>query len=211
MATSALVYRDGGATAAILSTMTRLAVGFGLSILVGLSIAIALYRFKNLSKRISPVLFGLQALPSVCWIPFAVILFGTGELSILFIMVMGSVFAVALSIEGAISSVEPLYIKAARTMGLGGADLFKKVILPASLPNILQGLKQGWALGWRSLIAGEMIASDRGLGHILTLGKDANSLSQIMAVVVIILILGTMVNMIFVDLENNLKLKRGLN
>lgn len=211
MATSALVYRDGSSTVAILSTMTRLALGFTLSILAGLLIAVVLYRFKKLNRRISPVLFGLQALPSVCWIPLAIILFGTGEISILFIMIMGSVFAVAISIEGAISNVEPLYLKAASTMGLRGGDLFKKVVVPASLPNIVQGLKQGWALGWRSLIAGEMIASDKGLGHILTIGKDSNSLSQIMAVVLIILILGTMVNMIFVEFENKLKLKRGLN
>ena len=125
---------------------------------------------------------------------------------------MGSIFAISIATGGAIKNIQPLYVKAARTMGADGRNLFLKVIVPAALPNVVSGLKQGWAFAWRSLIAGEMIASTTGLGHTLMVGRDLQDIGQVVAVMLIIIALGLLLDkLIFARIEKNIRLKWGLN
>lgn len=197
---------------AIVASLKRLIIGYGFSILAGLAIGFLLYRFKLLEEALSPVILGLQALPSVCWIPFAMLWFGIGESAIIFVTAMGSLFAIAIATEGAIKNIHPLYIKAAKTMGASGNNLFLKVIIPAALPNIVSGLKQGWAFAWRSLIAGEMIASTTGLGHTLMVGRDLQDIGRVVAVMFVIIAIGLLLDkLIFAKIERQIRTRWGLN
>lgn len=196
---------------ALLSTLKRLAIGYILSIICGVILGIAIIKYKYIDKNIKPLILGLQTLPSVCWVPFAILWYGLSENSILFVIVMGSTFSITLAIESAIRNIEPIYVKAARTMGSRGISLYKEVILPAALPMIVSGLKQGFSFAFRALIAGEIISSSKGLGHTLMVGRDLGDISQVVAVMIIIIIIGlTIENFVFGKIEQNIRQKWGL-
>jgi NitT/TauT family transport system permease protein len=137
-----------------------------------------------------PLVVGLQALPSICWLPLALLWFGLSEKAILFVVVMGSLLSITIATEGAVRAVPTVYIRAARTMGSRRLRLYTRVILPASLPGIVTGLKLGWTFAWRSLMAGELLYVAGGLGQLLTLGRELGDMSRVMSVMVVIVILG---------------------
>lgn len=202
---------DNTMLVSILTSLRRLLIGFGISMGIGLLLGILLSKYKFLEDTMTPLVLGLQTLPSVCWIPFAMLWFGIGEATIIFVTAMGATFAIAIATESAIKSIQPLYIKAAKTMGASGVSLFMKVIIPASLPNIISGIKQGWAFAWRSLIAGEMIASTTGLGHTLMLGRELQDIGQVVAVMLVIIAIGLLLDKIlFSQLEKKVRTKWGL-
>ncbi len=189
------IVKDGSLFTGIFYSVRRLIVGYAISVITGLFLGFIIYRFKVFGEKLKPLILGLQSLPSICWVPFALLWFGIGEKAIIFIIVLGSTFSIAISISEAIANVSPLYIKAAKTMGIkhngiGSKSLFRKVILPGGLPTILLGLKQGWAFAWRALISGEVIASRTGLGYILMVGRDFQDIGQVAGIMVVIIIIG---------------------
>ncbi|MEG0129654.1 MAG: ABC transporter permease [Clostridium sp.] len=202
---------DGSLFIALISSIQRLALGYSLSIIIGALIGIMIIRFNYLDENLKPILLGLQSLPSICYIPFAILWFGLSESTILFVIIIGSAFSIATSVVSSIKNVSPLYIKAARTMGAKGAALYREVIFPASLPTIITGLKQGWSFAWRALMAGEMLVATKGLGHILMMGRDLSDISQVMAIIIIIIVLGLLFeNLLFTRLEDRVREKWGL-
>ena len=109
-------------------------------------------------------------------------------------------------------NVNPVYIRAAKTMGASSLNIYRNVTIPASLPNVISGMKQGWSFAWRALMAGEMLTATKGLGQVLTIGRDLADMSQVMAVMVVIIVLGLMVDkLIFCRLELNVRQRWGLN
>ncbi|MEF9953048.1 MAG: ABC transporter permease [Clostridium sp.] len=211
---SSLIYliEDGSLLVGVISSVQRLLAGYLLSILVGGLIGVLIIRFKYLEDNLKPILLGLQSLPSICYIPFAILWFGLTESTILFVIIIGSSFSIATSVVASIRNVSPLYIKAAKTMGAKGITLYKEVILPASLPTIISGLKLGWSFAWRALMAGEMLVATKGLGQILMMGRDLSDISQVMAIMIVIIILGLIFeNLLFTKIENRVREKWGLN
>lgn len=197
---------------AILASMKRILVGYLISIFIGTLIGMGIVRYKYLDENMSAVILGLQTLPSICWLPFSILWFGLNESAIIFVIAIGSTFAVAIMIESGIKNVNPLYIRAAKTMGASGFQIYKSIILPASLPQFIMGLKQGWSFAWRALMAGEMLSATKGLGQVLMVGRDLADISQVMAVMVVIIILGIGVDkLIFDRLQDNVRQKWGLD
>lgn len=193
-------------------SLQRLITGFLIALVLGILIGITISKYKFLKTNIRSLILALQTLPNVAWVPISVLWFGLTDASILFTIIIGSVFAMILATEGGISSINPLYLKAAQTMGARGKNLYLRVILPASLPTIVNGMKQAWSFAWRALMAGEMLAGKNGLGYILMDGKKDENLSQIVLVLLIIVMLGVLFeNLIFGKLEKNLREKWGLN
>lgn len=193
-------------------SMQRLITGFFIALILGLILGILISKYEFLKTNVRSLILALQTLPNVAWVPIAVLWFGLSDASILFTIIIGSVFAMILATEGGISSINPLYLKAAQTMGASGRNLYFKVLLPASLPIIVNGMKQAWSFAWRALMAGEMLAGKNGLGYILMTGKKNENLSQIVLVLLIIVILGVVFeNLIFGKIERNLRKKWGLN
>ncbi len=197
---------------AIVTSMRRVVIGYAVSICIGAVLGLLLTRFKYLRENARPFILGMQTLPSICWVPFAILWFGLNESAIIFVVIVGSAFGIAIAVENAIQNVEPIYIRAAKTMGAKGPKLYFKVIFPASLPELISGLKQGWSFAWRALMSGEMMSTTAGLGQVLLVGRDFNDINQVMVVMVLIVVIGTLVDKcVFEQLENHVRNKMGLN
>ena len=193
-------------------SMERIAVGYGVSIIIGAILGALIACSKFLEETLSPLLVSLQSLPSICWLPLAVLWFGLTEKAIIFVVVMGSLLSITISIDSGRKQIPRLYAMAGRNLGASGTAPLSTVLLPASLPVILSGLKQGWAFAWRSLISGEMIFVGLGLGQLLILGRDLNDMSQVLAVMVLIIILGSLIDrLVFRNLERGLQRRWGFS
>jgi len=196
---------------AIAVSMKRIAIGYALSVVIGVALGVGMGSSKFLEQTLGGLLVSLQSLPSICWLPMAVLWFGLSEKAILFVVVMGSVLSVTIAMESGRKQLPKIYAMAGRNLGARGFKLFLFVLFPASLPYLLTGLKQGWAFAWRSLIAGEMIFVSLGLGQLLMMGRDLNDMSQVIAVMILIVTIGYIVDgLIFRTFERRLQYKWGL-
>ena len=196
----------------IISSLQRLIIGFGISLIIGVILGVIIVRYSYLRENVRDLVLGLQTLPSVAWIPFSILWFGLSEATIIFVIAIGSTFAIAIATEDGIKNVNPQFLKAAKTMGIKGQKLYFKVVLPAALPMIVSGMKQGWSFAWRALMAGEMLVGTKGLGYILMVGRDLADISQVVAVMIVIILLGILIEkLVFVKIESNLREKWGLN
>ena len=197
---------------AALVSLKRIALGYGISLAVGLVLGLLIGRIRVLNETLGSLVLGLQALPSVCWLPLAVLWMGLSEQAILFVVVMGALFSITLGVEAGVKNTPPLYLRAASTLGARGLALYTQVILPAALPSILTGLKQGWSFAWRSLMAGELLFFTLSLGNLLQTGRDLNDASQVMAVMIMIIVLGVTIDgLIFSPLERRVRQRWGLD
>jgi NitT/TauT family transport system permease protein len=202
---------EKGYLGGVLVSLRRIALGYGLSILVGMALGILLASSRTLEDTLGTLVVSLQTLPSICWLPLAVLWYGLSEKAILFVVIMGSLLAVTMATKDGIRRVSPLLISAARTMGARGLRLHLHVTLPAAFPSIVDGMKQGWSFAWRSLMAGELLFGTLGLGHHLQMGRELNDMSQVIAVMLLIVALGILVDLvIFAALERRIRERWGL-
>ncbi len=202
---------NGTMLTAVGHSMLRALIGFIIAIILGVILGILILHFPYLCTNLKPMILGIQTLPSICWVPFAILWFGLGESAIIFVVVMGSAFSIALAVESGVKSVPPIYIKAAKTMGVGAVGMYKKVIFPAALPSFISGLKQGWSFAWRALMSGEVMSATVGLGYTLILGRDLADINQVMTVMLVIIALGIIIDKGFFSvIENRILRKRGL-
>lgn len=204
-------FGDGSYSLAIFSSMRRIALGYSLSLLAGIPLGLVLGRVRFVQETIGTLVLGLQALPSICWLPLALLWFGLSESAILFVVVMGAVLSVSLATADGVRNTSPLYLRAARTMGVNRWHLYTGVILPAALPAIISGMKLGWSFAWRSLMAGELLYVSLGLGQLLTMGRELNDMSQVIATMAIIVAIGLIVDrMVFNPVERHVRERWGL-
>ena len=203
--------QSGVLFSAIGKSLGRGIAGFAMAVVIGGIVGVLIHHFPYLNRNLKPVILGMQTLPSICWVPFAILWFGLNNSAILFVVVMGSAFSMALAVDDAIQNVPPLYIKAARAMGASQMDLYRKVILPACVPSFISGLKQGWSFAWRALMSGEVMSSTIGLGQTLIIGRDMADINQVMLVMLVIILVGMVIDKcIFSIIEKHVLMKRGL-
>lgn len=184
---------DGTLWTATIVTVKRLLMGYAIGLLVGIPLGLFTARFKIFQDTVGVLALGMQALPSVCWVPMALVWFGQTEAAMLFIVVMGTLWSVIIATSDGVRTMPPIYLRAARTMGSQGLHTWFKVILPASLPYLVGGMKQGWAFAWRSLMAAEIfvtIMTGFGLGALLQYGRDLQAMDQVVAVMLILIVIG---------------------
>lgn len=192
-------------------SLRRLLIGYGLGLGVGISLGLLMAQLRWLKESVGMLVMGLQTLPSICWLPLAILWLGLNEQAILFVVVMGAVFSIAQATEDGVRNTPPLYVRAARNLGARGWRLYGLVILPAALPSIVTGMKLGWSFAWRSLMAGELLYTLPGLGNLLAMGRELNDMSQVVAVMVVIIALGLLSDrLIFAALERRIRERWGL-
>lgn len=202
---------DGKMSAAALRSLERLGVGYGLSACIGIPLGVVVARVRAVHDLFRPVITGLQALPSICWLPLALLWFGLSDVAILFVVVMGSVLAIAIATEDAVQSLPPHYGLVAGTLGIRGARLYLGVVLPGALPGIVTGLKLGWSFAWRALMAGELLFVAGGLGQLLTNGRELLDVPQVMAVMIAIVLIGVAIDrLVFRTVERKVRRRWGL-
>src|SRR5246127_5482043 len=192
-------------------SMQRVLIGYGIAAVLGMILGLGVASNKCLEETVGGLLVSLQSLPSICWWPLALLWFGFNANAILFVVIMGSLLSVTIAMEDGRKQMPKIFSMAGRNLGARGFRLFWYVMLPASLPYIVSGLKQGWAFGWRSLIQAEMIFLTIGLGQLLMMGRDLNDMSQVIAVMLMIIALGYLVNrLVFRTIERTLHSRWGL-
>lgn len=177
---------------ALLTSAARLLTGFCFSVALGVILGLAMWRWEELDRFLGPLFLGMQTLPSVCWVPLAVLTFGLNERGIMFVLVMGSFFAIAIALRDGLRTIPPLYQRAGLMMGASGWKLYRYVLLPASLPAMTSSLRQGFSFAWRSLMGAELIfAVERhGLGFLLEMGRNFSDVAQVVAVLIIMVMIG---------------------
>ena len=191
--------KSGDLWIALKVTMTRLLVGYVVGVAIGVPLGVLTARFHWAEDTIGVLGLGLQTLPSVCWVPLALLQFGPTESAMLFVVIMGTVWSVQIAVDNGMRSVPPIYGRAARTMGSRGIHTWWYVLLPASLPFIVSGVKQGWAFAWRSLMAAEIyvtILTGFGLGHLLHYGRELHAMDQVIGVMFVIILIGLLADKI---------------
>jgi NitT/TauT family transport system permease protein len=198
---------------AIATTCERAVIGFGLAVVIGAVIGALVSRIAPLRAAIGSLITGLQTMPSIAWFPFAIILFGINTTAILFVIVMGAAPSIANGLIAGVDYTPPLLLRAGKMMGLRRLSLYRYLILPASLPAFVAGLRQGWAFAWRSLIAGELlviIANQPSLGVLLSTDQDQADMQGVTSIIIVFLILGLVVHTLFGLADRAIRRRWGL-
>ncbi|MFH8344131.1 ABC transporter permease [Streptomyces sp. NPDC018045] len=197
------------------TSVSRGALGFLASVVIGTPLGLIVARVKPVRAAIGPILSGLQSLPSVAWVPAAIIWFGLSDATIYAVVLLGAVPSIANGLVAGVDQIPPLHLRAGRTIGARGLTGIRHVLLPAALPGYLAGLKQGWAFSWRSLMAAELIvnAADlgTGLGQLLEQGRELQDMSWVLSAILLILVVGIGIELlIFAPIERRVLRSRGL-
>jgi len=207
--------QDGRATEAVWTSLSRGAVGFAMSLVLGTLLGLAMWWSRWLRAAIGPIVSGLQSLPSVAWVPAAIIWFQLSNAAIYTVVLLGAVPSIANGLLSGMKQVPPLYESVGRVLGLSAFGRTRYVLLPAALPGYLGGLRQGWAFAWRSLMAAELITYSprlgQGLGQLLNVGRELSQMSLVITSIVLILVVGMAIELlIFAPLERRVLTRRGL-
>ncbi len=187
---------DGRLGGGVARSLARLAQGYVLSAAIGIPLGIAMARVEWARTTFRPLVLGLQALPSICWLPLALLWFGLSDRAIVFVVVMGSLLAIAISTEDGVAGIDPLLLRAAGVLGIRGARFHAGVLVPAALPGIVTGLKLGWSFAWRALMAGELLFVAGGLGQLLQQGRELLDVPQVIGVMLAIVAFGATVDQV---------------
>jgi len=202
---------DGSLIFAIATSMWRLVVGLIISIAGGITLGIFMARIESVNQTIGSLVLGLQSVPSVAWVPLALLWFGLTDAGIIFVTVASSLFAVTINTYSGMKNVPTSYIAAARNMGASGVQLITHVMLPAAFPYLISGFKQGWAFAWRGVIGAEIIFSFLGLGFLLNVGRELNDISQVIATMLVIMVIGILIDgLVFKKIERKVMSRWGL-
>ena len=198
---------------AMLTTLGRGLKGYALAILVGVALGAAVARIPVLRAAIGSMITGLQTMPSVAWFPLALLLFSLSEGAITFVIVIGAAPSIANGLINGVDNISPVLLRAGKVLGAKRLDAFRYVIMPASLPSFVGGLKQGWAFAWRSLLAAEIIGGIAGfsLGQQLGVNRDNADAAGVQAVMIVLFTIGVLMDaLVFSALERKIRRRYGL-
>lgn len=198
---------------AVSITMRRAVSGFAVALVIGSFIGLAVARIGLLRRAVGSMITGLQTMPSIAWFPLAILLFGLTERAIMFVVVLGAAPSIANGLIAGVDHVPPLMVRAGRMIGARGVGLYRHVILPAALPTYVGGLKQGWAFAWRSLMAGELlviVAQRPSIGDQLQFAREFSRADQMLALMIVILAIGIVVDTVFGRADLTIRRRWGL-
>ena len=198
---------------AIVLTMRRAVSGYAVAVVVGSAVGLAVARVRPLRSAVGSLITGLMTMPSIVWLPLAILLFQLSERAIMFVVVMGAAPSVANGLISSVDHVPPLLVRAGRVVGARGMKLYRHVVLPASLPGYVAGLKQGWAFAWRSLMAGEVlviVAGKSSIGSRISFARDLSDAPAVVALMIVVLVIGIVVDTGFGRADRAIRHRWGL-
>lgn len=209
------LWADGTVQEAIGTSLQRGVVGFAISVLVATPIGLLLAQVRLLRRAFGPLISGLQVLPSVAWVPAAIIWFGLTDATVYFVVFMGAIPSIINGLIAGVDQIPPQFRRVGQVLGASRWEMAVHVVLPAALPGYVAGLKQGWAFSWRSLMAAEIIAMGGtlgfGLGSMLEQGRQLADMGIVMSAILVILFVGVAVELlVFAPVEKRLLRGRGL-
>jgi NitT/TauT family transport system permease protein len=198
---------------AVGTTLERALIGYALALVIGVVVGTLVSRIQPLRAAVGSLITGLQIMPSLVWFPFAIILFGISTQAILFVIVMAGAPSIANAVIAAVDYTPPLLVKASRMMGLRRLSLQRHLYLPASLPTFVAGMKQAWAFTFHALVAGELIviiANRPSLGVLLSTDQDQSDMTSVVAIMIVFLIIGIVVDALFGVANKSIRRRWGL-
>jgi NitT/TauT family transport system permease protein len=206
---------DGSVWSILWTSVSRAFIGFAVALVIATPLGLLVAKVRVVRSAIGPLLSGLQSLPSVAWVPAAVLWFGLTDATIYFVVLAGSIPSIANGLVAGIDQIPPILPRVGQVLGARGLSAARHILLPAALPGYLAGCKQGWAFSWRSLMAAEIIAAGPllgfGLGAYLKEGSDFNDMPSVIAAIFLILIVGIGIELlVFRPVERRVLRARGL-
>ena len=173
-------------------SLYRVILGFTLAAILGVSFGIAMGWSGIFYRAVNPILNLIRPIPPLAWIPIAILWFGIGIKSAVFLIFLGAFFPILLDTISGVKSVPPIYIEATRTLGARRADLLLKVIVPGAMPSIMTGMRVGLGIGWMTLVAAEFtgVKSGLGLGYMIMTARDIQRVDELVAGMVVIGLVG---------------------
>ena len=208
-------WESGRLQQAVITSLERGIIGFLIAIVVGTPIGLLLAEVRPLRRAVGPIISGLQVLPSVAWVPAAIIWFGLSDATVYFVILMGAIPSIVNGLIAGVEQVPPQLRRVGTVLGASRWQLATAVILPAALPGYVAGLKQGWAFSWRSLMAAEIIAVGGtigfGLGSMLQQSRELADLAGVLGTIILILAIGILIELVFFGpVERRMLKRRGL-
>ncbi len=205
---------DGSIVEAAVNTLVRAVTGFALALVIGVVVGSLVARVAVLRAAFGSLITGIQTMPSIAWFPLSILLFQLSEKAILFVVVLGAAPAIANGLIAGADQIPPILLRAGRVLGARGFAAWRHVVLPASLPSFVGGMKQGWAFAWRSLMAGELlvvIAEKPSIGSVLQVRRNLADVRGLVATMIVILLIGIAVDaLVFSRLERAVLRRWGL-
>jgi NitT/TauT family transport system permease protein len=187
----------------ITASLFRVTMGYGLAVLLAIPVGSVMGWFPAVFEALNPMVQLLRPISPIAWIPLAILWFGVGDASPVFLIFLASFFPVVVATTAGVHLVERQYIRAARNFGLSGFPMFRKVILPAALPQIITGMRVGLGVAWLVVVAAEMVAIQSGLGYLIIDSRNAGTrYDLVVAGMVIIGVIGFFLDLIMRKLEN---------
>ena len=206
--------QEGRLQEAAIITLGRAFKGFALALVIGVVIGSLVARVRVLRVAVGSLITGVQTMPSIAWFPLAILLFQLSEQAIMFVVVLGAAPAIANGLIAGSDNIPPILLRAGHAMGARGLSKYRHIVLPASLPYFVGGLKQGWAFAWRSLMAGELlvvIAGRESIGVLLQTNRNLQNADGLLAVMIAILVIGILVDsLVFGTLDRAIRRRWGL-
>ncbi|MFC9984159.1 ABC transporter permease [Microbacterium keratanolyticum] len=208
-------WSSGRLQEAVLTSLERGVLGFAIAVVVGTPIGLLLAEWRFLRRAAGPLISGLQVLPSVAWVPAAIIWFGLSDATVYFVILMGAIPSIVNGLLAGIDQVPPQLHRVGTVLGASRWQAATRIVLPAALPGYLAGIKQGWAFSWRSLMAAEIITIGGsigfGLGTMLQQSRELADLSGVLSTIILILAIGILIELVFFGpLERRMLRRRGL-
>lgn len=186
----------------IVASLFRVSWGFALAVLVGVPLGLVLGWFRPAFAALNPFIQILRPISPIAWIPVAILWFGVKDTAPVFLIFLASVFPIAVSSMSAVQNMQQVYLRAAQNFGLGGLTLFRRVILPAALPQIITGIRIALGVAWLVVVAAEMIAVNSGLGYLIIDARNAGKrYDLVVAGMVMIGVIGLLLDLLVRRLE----------
>jgi len=157
----------------VVASLFRVTMGFGLAVAVGIPLGLLLGWFQRAFLALNPLIQALRPISPIAWIPVAILWFGVSDAAPIFLIFLASVFPIAVAAIAAVQNMQSVYLRAARNFELGRLELFRRVVFPAALPQILTGVRLALGVAWLVVVAAEMIAVNSGLGYLIIDARNA--------------------------------------
>lgn len=203
--------QDGKLLGAIAGSLRRVLTGYLAAVLLGGVVGLLMGAWFPLRSTMGAYLMGLQSIPSIAFVPFAILFFGLNERAVLFVVILEGFIPVALAVSGALLNVPPALRVAGRTLGAGGLGLMLRVLLPAAIPSVLTGLRTAWSFAWRALVGGELLISGaKSLGEELEIGRNTANVALVLATIIIIGVIGGLFDTLLRAIESRVRRDYGL-
>ena len=194
----------------LLSSFGRFAMGFGLAVAIGVPLGLLMGWFRSLDAIVTPLFDALRFVAPIAWVPFAALWFGTGIGGPIMIIFSGAFPPCLINAYRGARFVDRTYIEAAQMLGTGSLRTILQVLLPASFPSIVAGLRIGAGLGWQSLVGAELIVAQAGVGYMMVQGQSNLSTPTVVAGMIAIGVVGLLIDIVLRQVEAFVRRRRGL-